>query len=287
MNLDHLNYFVTTAETLHMAKAAKTLHIGQSTISHGIRKLEEEIGHELLEKRGKNIVLTEVGRSFAVKARDLLLQAKHLKQEFHSSKKELEGTYRIGATHGLCHLYLSPLLANLHRDHPRLVFEVYSLRSSQVVEGVAATTLDIGLCFSPTAHPHISELKRIQTPLNIAVKKNHPALKLKGQQLINELSRLSCASPKAFIGIEVCENHPALERAGIKSNVQFIFDSYEVAAHYLKKSSAWCLMPDNLIGDFGLDSLELPLKANAAISILHPRNQLLPAAIKDALENLI
>uniref|UniRef100_UPI001FABC6E7 helix-turn-helix domain-containing protein n=1 Tax=Clostridium symbiosum TaxID=1512 RepID=UPI001FABC6E7 len=58
MNLQWLYYFNTIAELEHYTRAAERLHVSQSNLSHAIKELEEELGAELFERKGRNIKLT-------------------------------------------------------------------------------------------------------------------------------------------------------------------------------------------------------------------------------------
>ena len=64
MNLYHLRYFVTLAHLEHYTKAAEILSITQPSLSHAISSLEKELGVKLLEKDGRNVVLTKCGQAF-------------------------------------------------------------------------------------------------------------------------------------------------------------------------------------------------------------------------------
>src|SRR5947209_8096453 len=101
MKLEQLNYFSTVAKTQHIGRAAKMVNISPSAISHSIRALEEELGHKLFQKAGKNIFLTDMGKRFAKKAQYLLDEAEKVKLEFLSPDSPLEGVFRVGASHGL------------------------------------------------------------------------------------------------------------------------------------------------------------------------------------------
>lgn len=285
MNLDHLNYFLTAAQTLHTNKAAKILNVSQSTISHGIKRLEEELGVDLFENLGKRIVLTETGKRLAIKGRYLWNQAQLLTEEMRDPSIPLEGSYRIGASHGISNRIISSSLAKMQRKFPRVSFELLSLRSSQVVQGIVEKTLDLGFCFSPTPHPEVREIFRQDTDLVIAVRKGHPML-LKATHA-KGVSSYVCASPKAAAGIEVCENHPALVAIGIQSNVSLIFDSYEVAGAYLKSSNAWCLMPSAFLKLLGLERVPIKdLNAKACISLLSPKGRPIPSTLETELKNV-
>lgn len=64
MNLQWLYYFNTIAELEHYTRAAEKLHVSQSNLSHAIKELENELGAELFERRGRNIKLTKYGELF-------------------------------------------------------------------------------------------------------------------------------------------------------------------------------------------------------------------------------
>lgn len=64
MNLQWLYYFNTIAELEHYTKAAEKLHVSQSNLSHAIKELEEELGAEMFERKGRNIRLTKYGKLF-------------------------------------------------------------------------------------------------------------------------------------------------------------------------------------------------------------------------------
>ena len=64
MDTAALKYFLVTAETQHMTKAAQILNITQPTLSTSIRRLERELGYELFDRTGRNIQLNEYGSIF-------------------------------------------------------------------------------------------------------------------------------------------------------------------------------------------------------------------------------
>ena len=75
MELRHLRYFTSVAETENVSRAALKLHISQPALSRQIRDLEEEIGVLLLERTAKSVSLTQAGRVFLPEAREVLQRA--------------------------------------------------------------------------------------------------------------------------------------------------------------------------------------------------------------------
>jgi len=62
LNYKHLKYFWAVAHEGHLTRAAERLNLSQSALSSQIRRLEEQLGHALFERRGKRLVLTEAGQ---------------------------------------------------------------------------------------------------------------------------------------------------------------------------------------------------------------------------------
>lgn len=62
LNYKHLKYFWAVAHSGNLTRAAEQLFVSQSALSVQIRKLEQWLGHDLFERQGKRLVMTEAGR---------------------------------------------------------------------------------------------------------------------------------------------------------------------------------------------------------------------------------
>jgi len=62
LNYHHLHYFWAVAHEGNLTRAAERLHVSQSAVSVQIQKLETALDHDLFERRGRQLILTEAGR---------------------------------------------------------------------------------------------------------------------------------------------------------------------------------------------------------------------------------
>ena len=105
MELRHLRYFVALAECLSFTRAAERVHVTQSTLSHQIRQLEEEVGQPLFDRIGKKVVTTEAGELFLGFASRAL---KEVDQGIAHAQARRRRPHRAGAHRRDAHLQHRP-----------------------------------------------------------------------------------------------------------------------------------------------------------------------------------
>lgn len=88
MTLQQLKYFVMTANSSSIGKAAEKLNITQPTLSSALRDLEAEVGHRLLLRMSKGTCLTHDGEEFLRYARQLIEQADLLEKRWVSKQSK-------------------------------------------------------------------------------------------------------------------------------------------------------------------------------------------------------
>ena len=64
MEIRQLRYFVDIARTEHLTQSAQSLFVTQSTLSHSLRQLEQELGVTLFDRLGRGLKLSRAGEEF-------------------------------------------------------------------------------------------------------------------------------------------------------------------------------------------------------------------------------
>jgi len=149
MELRHLRYFVALAETLSFTRAAERVHVTQSTLSHQIRQLEEEVGQRLFDRIGKKVVTTEAGELFLGHASRALKEVDSGLAMLKPGGGGLTGQVRIGATHTFNIGLIPECVALFLARHPTVRVRVEELSADQIGAKLHAGELDIGVAYRP------------------------------------------------------------------------------------------------------------------------------------------
>ena len=118
--------FVTVAEMESFTRAAESLGIQKGRASSVVRKLEEELGVRLLHRTTRRVQLTEDGRVFHARARDLLGEVDDLHSMFAGDRVALRGRLRVDLPTEVARTAIVPALPQFMATHPELELEVSS-----------------------------------------------------------------------------------------------------------------------------------------------------------------
>ena len=143
INLHHLRLFRAVARDGTLTGAARALNISQSAVSTQIKALETSLGHDLFERTGRTLVLTEAGRIALDHAEEIFRAADDLSAMLRMSGQRRR-VLRIGALATLSRnfqmSFLEPLLG---RDDVEIVLR--SGPQEALLRGLEALALDVVL----------------------------------------------------------------------------------------------------------------------------------------------
>ena len=129
----------------HDSFAAAAVHLGrtQSAVTQQMQRLEEQIGHPLFEKQGRQKRLTDHGQRLLTYARHLLAINDEAMRSL--TQGQLEGMLRIGAPHDVADTMLPPLLSEVARTSPLLQLDIHVGRSPFLMESLKRGELDMAI----------------------------------------------------------------------------------------------------------------------------------------------
>ena len=125
-NLEPLLIFTRVADMGSFTRAAYTLGITKGRASTAVRDLEAAVGARLLHRTTRSVQLTEDGRTFHARARDLLAEADDLQSMFAGDRAALRGRLRVDLPTEVARTAIMPALPTFMAAYPELELELSS-----------------------------------------------------------------------------------------------------------------------------------------------------------------
>jgi LysR family hydrogen peroxide-inducible transcriptional activator len=148
LSLRALGYLVALAETGHFGKAAERCFVSQPTLSAQLKKMEDQLGVQLVE-RGQQVRLTDIGERVVERARRVLDEAREIEELARNFQDPLAGELRIGLIPTVGP-YLLPRIAGALRERfPRLKLLLLEHQTNRLVELLKSGEIDVGILALP------------------------------------------------------------------------------------------------------------------------------------------
>jgi DNA-binding transcriptional LysR family regulator len=122
-----LRYFIAAAEDLSISGAAKRLHVTQPALSRQIAVLEAELGVALFDRIRKRIHLTDAGRFFLPKARQIVCDAETGAQQLREQFGNARRTLRLGFLTPFLDDLVAPAVREFRQRHPKAQVSLFEL----------------------------------------------------------------------------------------------------------------------------------------------------------------
>ena len=145
MDLRALRYFITVLEAGSLSRAAHSLYVAQPALTAQIKKLEAELGAQLLERTHAGVTATPAGTQLYEDARRLLSDADAMCERIQRLPQGPEGSVSIAMPFLLTGLLMGPVIARLRATHPRIRVFVLDDSSLMVQKAMLERRADLGI----------------------------------------------------------------------------------------------------------------------------------------------
>ena len=149
MELRHVRYFDAIAETLNFTRAAERLHVTQSTLSHQIKQMEDELGVALFDRSNKKVRMTEAGEILRGYMTPALEQIDRGVQALRGNAEALTGSIRLGTTPSFNTRMVPHCVSSFLQHYPGIQVTVQELPAAMIVSQLAAGQLDLAVSYRP------------------------------------------------------------------------------------------------------------------------------------------
>ncbi|MDN5855832.1 MAG: LysR family transcriptional regulator [Actinomycetia bacterium] len=146
MLIRQLEYLSALAREGHFGRAAEACHVSQPALSAGIRKLEAELGVQIVRRGQRLDGFTPEGEHVLRWGQRMLAERESLDQTLSSMRAGLDGVLRIGVIP--TSMSVCPLIAaRMREQHPMVRFSVQSMSSREIARRLNEFEIDVGMTY--------------------------------------------------------------------------------------------------------------------------------------------
>ncbi len=221
MNLRDLRYLVALADHQHFSQAAAASFVSQPTLSTQIKKLEDELGVSLVERSPRRVMLTEVGRAVAERARYVLREVDEIRELARRTQDPESGSVRLGFFPTLGPYLLPHVVPGIRARFPRLELLLVEEKTPLLVQQLIEGKLDAAGLALPLHDDRLHAEFLFEEPFVLAVPKGHDLAQravLKVDDLADRALLLledgHCLREQA---LDVCHLAGSTERSGFRA----------------------------------------------------------------------
>ncbi|TEW54201.1 DNA-binding transcriptional regulator OxyR [Psychromonas sp. RZ22] len=173
MNFRDLEYLIALEELKHFRKAADKCFVSQPTLSGQIRKLEEELNVQLMERSSRKVIFTPAGNDIVAKAKTIILEAKSLREIAKSHNEPMHGTLHIGLIPTVAPYLLPLVIPAIKEAFPDLELYLHENQTHVLLKQLEEGELD---CLMLALLPGMEQFRQLDLydePLELALSEKH------------------------------------------------------------------------------------------------------------------
>ncbi|MDO5499259.1 MAG: LysR substrate-binding domain-containing protein [Propionibacteriaceae bacterium] len=242
MNLRDLEYLVALDEHRHFGRAAAACYASQPTLSTQVRKLEAELGVQLIERGARQVLFTTAGEEVVRRARHILAEAEDIRDIARQLNNPYTGTLKLGVFPTVGPYLLPHAVPRLGEEFPELEVLLTEVKSLDLVEQLRSGALDAAVLAKPIHEEWLAEEALFREDFVLATPVGHgldKAAPLTGAELTGEhlllLDDGHCLRDQA---LEFCQSAGAGERDGFRAT------SLETLRHMVAAGVGITLLPE-------------------------------------------
>lgn len=290
MELRQLRYFIEVAERQHVTEAAENLNVAQSAVSYQLTKLEEELGAKLLERVGRNIKVTQIGKVFLQDVKNALKMLDEAKEKVDEYLDPQAGSIKIGYPTSLARYWLPNVISSYKQDAPNVNFHLRQGSYAYLIDAVKNGEIDLAFLGPvPMKDPDL-EAKILFTENIVALLPNHHPLADRKSLSLSDLRTDSFVLfPKGYvlrkIAVEACH------AAGFEPKITSEGEDMDALKGLVSAGIGVSLLPESTFYDsVPRFTIKLPIetpKAMRTVGVIIPKHRDIAPSEKNFYQFLI
>ena len=188
-SIRQLHYLLTLSEHLNFTRAAEACFVTQSTLSAGLRELEDLLGVKLVERDRQTVLMTPIGHEITQRARHILAATQDLVDSAAQMLTPMSGQLRLGIIPTIAPFLLPSALNYLRERYPQLLLALREDLSAKLIARLEDGQLDFALIALPYATGNLLVMPLFDDAFHVVAQKGDPEIRAKTIKASPELTR--------------------------------------------------------------------------------------------------
>lgn len=263
IELRHLRYFIAVAEELHFGRAAQRLHVAQPALSQQIRQLERLMDVTLFTRTSRSVELTEAGRSFQPRARELMARlSSDLDEALRVSRGE-SGRIDLAFISSAASV-LGSVLSRFTRQRPGVLVQLYEGFTNTVLDRLERGAADVGIVRDAEERDGITLSSILEEPFVAVVPADHA---LAGRRTLTAAKLASSPLilfPQAAGSRAYARNLQPFREAGIDPHISLRGSEWNTILNLVANGLGVTIAPASAAAPLPKGAIVIPLRGTAA-----------------------
>ena len=175
LDTESLHAFIAVAQNASFSLAAQQLHLTQPAVSKRIAGLEQSLAVRLFDRLGRQVQLTEAGRTLLPRAQQILQELRDCRRALSNLSGQVTGRLIIATSHHIGLHHLPPLLRSYVEQFAQVQLDLRFTDSELACDMVEHGEAELGIItLPPQAHSRLIIQPVWDDPLAVMVNPEHP-----------------------------------------------------------------------------------------------------------------
>ena len=242
MELRQLEYLIGVADDRNFTRAAARMHVAQPGVSAQIRRLERELGHELLDRSGRDIRPTDVGAAVIEHARAALASIASARAVADEFAGLLRGRVAVGMLSGCNSADVPRMLSDFHRRHPGVDISLSEAASQELLAALHSRAIDLAIVAIGPDDPEGVVTQTIVDEAVVAVVRRDDPLATRSSITMARLCERDLISLPRGTGIRAMLDN-ACARLGLTPRIVFEASDLQMQAELASRGLGIAIVP--------------------------------------------
>lgn len=239
-----MKYFVEVVKQGGMTNASKSLYIAQPTISKAIKDIEAEMAVPLFDRSKRNLVLTDAGKIFFNKCKEIISLYDNLPTEINSLYGLETGHINISMSAVMSMRKFIGVLGDFHQLYPNITYNLIESGGKTTENLILNDEVDIGVTTLPVDHHLFESISLNKEDLRVVLHREHPLAyktKIKMEELAEE--NFILFNEDFYLNDKIIEN---AKNAGFVPNMASQISQWNVIENLIINKLGITILPETI-----------------------------------------